>query len=187
VVADRAPGPDAPPAESPAPRPVRRSRADTERYLRRLLPVVDHDDRDRPRARRDCTPCETCQAYADHERTLPERDYLAVSSADVLECGHRAVDAANHSRPCPWVGCQHAVGIDVNPGTGAIRITHPYLEPWELPVTCVQDVADEGGASLERVGEVMSLTRERVRQLEERAKQVSRDRAVRRRVTPDGE
>ena len=48
---------------------------------------------------------------------------------------------AHAERPCPFVSCKH----------------HIYL-----------DVADRGGLTLEEVGEIMNLTRERVRQLETR-------------------
>jgi DNA-directed RNA polymerase sigma subunit (sigma70/sigma32) len=44
----------------------------------------------------------------------------------------------------------------------------PDLEPWELKHTCALDVADRGGITLEEIGEVMNLTRERIRQVEVR-------------------
>jgi hypothetical protein len=71
-------------------------------------------------------------------------------------------------RPCPWVACKHHLYLDVNPETGSIKINFPDLEPWELPYTCALDVADRGGITLEEVGEIMNLTRERIRQVEVR-------------------
>jgi hypothetical protein len=71
-------------------------------------------------------------------------------------------------RPCPWVACKHHLYLDVNPDTGTIKINFPDLEPWELPHTCSLDVADRGGLTLEEVGEITNLTRERVRQVEVR-------------------
>ena len=40
------------------------------------------------------------------------------------------------------------------------------IEVWEMTETCALDVADRGGITLEEVGEIMNLTRERVRQVE---------------------
>ncbi len=71
-------------------------------------------------------------------------------------------------RPCPWVACKHHLYLDVNPETGSIKINFPDLEPWELSETCSLDVADRGGITLEEVGEIMNLTRERIRQVEVR-------------------
>ena len=72
------------------------------------------------------------------------------------------------ARPCPWVACKHHLYLDVNPDTGSIKINFPDLEPWDLPETCSLDVADRGGITLEEVGEIMNLTRERIRQVEVR-------------------
>jgi hypothetical protein len=71
-------------------------------------------------------------------------------------------------RPCPWVACKHHLYLDVNPETGSIKINFPDLEPWELNETCALDVAERGGITLEEVGEIMNLTRERIRQVEVR-------------------
>lgn len=71
-------------------------------------------------------------------------------------------------RPCPWVSCKFHLYLDVNPETGSITINFPDLEPWELRDTCALDVAERGGTTLEEVGEIMNLTRERIRQLEVR-------------------
>jgi hypothetical protein len=71
-------------------------------------------------------------------------------------------------RPCPWVACKHHLYLDINPETGSIKINFPDLEPWELRHTCALDVAERGGITLEEVGEIMNLTRERIRQVEVR-------------------
>jgi hypothetical protein len=70
------------------------------------------------------------------------------------------------ARPCPWVSCKHHLYLDVNAETGSIKFNFPDLEPWELQHTCSLDVAERGGATLEEVGEIMNLTRERIRQVE---------------------
>jgi len=71
-------------------------------------------------------------------------------------------------RPCPWVACKHHLYLDINPETGSIKINFPELEPWELQHTCALDVAERGGITLGGVGEIMNLTRERIRPVEVR-------------------
>lgn len=53
-------------------------------------------------------------------------------------------------RPCPYVTCKYHLG----------KVSEP---------TCTLDLADKGGMTLEEVGEVFGVTRERIRQIEERA------------------
>lgn len=71
-------------------------------------------------------------------------------------------------RPCPFVSCKHHLYLDVNDRTGSIKLNFPDLEVWDLPETCALDIADRGGITLEELGEVMNLTRERIRQIETR-------------------
>lgn len=77
-------------------------------------------------------------------------------------------DCRDAPRPCPWVACKHHLYLDINPRTGSIKINFPDLEPWELAHTCALDVADGGGLTLEEIGLITNLTRERVRQVEVR-------------------
>jgi hypothetical protein len=77
-------------------------------------------------------------------------------------------ECRGEERPCPWVACKHHLYLDINPETGSIKINFPDLEPWELQHTCALDVAERGGITLEEVGEIMNLTRERIRQVEVR-------------------
>lgn len=72
----------------------------------------------------------------------------------------------NAERPCPFVSCKHHLYLDVSPRSGAIKLNFPHMEVWDLPETCALDVADRGGITLEEVGVIMNLTRERIRQLE---------------------
>ncbi|MDX6479491.1 MAG: hypothetical protein QOG85_1 [Gaiellaceae bacterium] len=75
-------------------------------------------------------------------------------------------DCVDGVRPCPFVSCAHHLYLDVSARTGAIKLNFPDLEPHELAESCSLDIADGGGATLERVGEIMNLTRERIRQVE---------------------
>jgi hypothetical protein len=75
-------------------------------------------------------------------------------------------DCVDMERPCPYVSCKYHLYIDVHPVRGSIKLNFPDLEVWEMTETCALDVADQGGITLEEVGEIMNLTRERVRQVE---------------------
>ena len=78
---------------------------------------------------------------------------------------HRG-DCLNGERPCPWVSCKYHLYLDINPKTGSIKLNFPDVEPAEMTDTCVLDIADRGPVTLEDVGRIMNLTRERIRQLE---------------------
>lgn len=75
-------------------------------------------------------------------------------------------DCKGIERPCPFVTCKHHLYLDVNPETGSIKLNFPTLEPWELTASCALDVASRDGITLEEVGEILNLTRERIRQVE---------------------
>jgi len=72
-------------------------------------------------------------------------------------------------RPCPWVSCRHHLYLDVDARTGALKVNFPDLEPEQLAQSCSLDLAERDGMTLEEVGQVLNLTRERVRQIENRA------------------
>ena len=88
---------------------------------------------------------------------FPEEDYWRPMSRG---------DCADMERPCPFVSCKYHLYIDVHPVRGSIKVNFPDLEVWEMTDTCALDIADRGGITLEEVGEIMNLTRERVRQVE---------------------
>jgi hypothetical protein len=79
------------------------------------------------------------------------------------------VECLNGERPCPFVSCKHHLFLDVSSRTGAIKLNFPDLEVWDMQETCALDVADRGGTTLEEVGAIMNLTRERIRQVEVKA------------------
>lgn len=87
----------------------------------------------------------------------PETDYWRPAKrGDCLEL----------ERPCPFVACKYHLYIDVHPVRGSIKINFPDIDVWEMTDSCALDIADRGGITLEEVGVIMNLTRERVRQLE---------------------
>ena len=87
----------------------------------------------------------------------PETDYWKPMTRE--EC-------TQMERPCPYVSCKYHLYLDIHPVRGSIKVNFPDLEVWEMTETCALDIADRGGITLEEVGEIMNLTRERVRQVE---------------------
>lgn len=71
-------------------------------------------------------------------------------------------------RPCPLIGCRHNLWCDVK-ANGRVTVRDRDLEPWDAEDSCALDLAELGGMTLDEVGAVMSITRERVRQLEQSA------------------
>jgi len=90
---------------------------------------------------------------------LPFMDHRRPATRAACACGQR---------PCPFVSCKYHLYLDVNQHTGTIKLNFPDLEVWEMAETCALDVADRGGTTLEEVGAIMNLTRERIRQVEVR-------------------
>lgn len=79
---------------------------------------------------------------------------------------HTRGECRNAARPCPWVSCKYHLYLDIVPQSGSIKMNFPDLEVWEMTETCALDVADRGGITLEDVGILLNLTRERIRQVE---------------------
>ncbi len=96
----------------------------------------------------------------------PELDQI-IAEVEATRPRSRA-DCAGGPRPCLFISCKHHLYLDVNPATGSIKLNFPDREIWELEETCALDVADRGGITLEEVGSIMNLTRERIRQVETR-------------------
>jgi hypothetical protein len=75
-------------------------------------------------------------------------------------------DCVDGPRPCPFVSCKYHLYLDVKDETQSIKLNFPHLEVWELEHSCSLDVSEQGGMTLEEVGHILNLTRERVRQVE---------------------
>lgn len=85
---------------------------------------------------------------------------------DDVERPRARAECSDAPRPCPFVSCKHHLYLDVSARTGAIKLNFPDLEVWDMSETCALDIADRGGTTLEEVGAIMNLTRERIRQVE---------------------
>jgi hypothetical protein len=75
-------------------------------------------------------------------------------------------DCDSMPRPCPFVSCAHHLYLDANPESGSLKLNFPHLDVHEMAETCTLDVADRGGITLEELGAILNLTRERIRQIE---------------------
>jgi hypothetical protein len=85
-----------------------------------------------------------------------------------FECQRpRTRGACGEERPCPWVGCRFHLYMDVTGTT--IKYNLPEIPIEKTKYSCALDIADGGERSLEFIGALMSLTRERVRQIEKNA------------------
>jgi hypothetical protein len=73
-------------------------------------------------------------------------------------------------RPCPFISCKwNAIwGKSIAFSKGRIPTDDEEIVDmiYNARASCVLDICDKGGATLEEVGSIMNLTRERVRQIE---------------------
>lgn len=74
-------------------------------------------------------------------------------------------DCFGGERPCPYVSCRYHTYLDVTPN-GSLVINRPDVDVTELKASCSLDIADDGPKTLEQVGAVFNVTRERMRQVE---------------------
>lgn len=80
-------------------------------------------------------------------------------------------DCVNGLRPCPWA-CRYSLMYEVT-DAGGVKVLHPgpdgFTDQDYTGPSCALDVADDGEHVLEDIAPPLNITRERVRQLEERA------------------
>ena len=106
-------------------------------------------------------------------------------------------DCEDAARPCPWVSCRHHLWLEM--GTqgrqrsqyphrfGSTRELPEHLDPADMVNSCSLDVADGSPLSLEEVGAVLGgISREAVRQMEEKAIRSYRRQALRMKSEDDG-
>lgn len=115
----------------------------------------------RPVTSGECEPCPGCQAWRD----------AGAGDDTPAACGHDPAEAVRRSRPCVFVGCVASTYLDVNEESGSIKYNFPGREPEDMPpdASCVLDLVERGGLTLEETGDALNVTRERVRQIETRA------------------
>ena len=102
------------------------------------------------------------------KRVLEEgRVHLRLLAAEgiIVDRPRTRGECIGDERPCPFVSCRHHLYLDVENGGTSVKLNFPDLEPDQLDHSCSLDVADEGGLTLDEVGRVMNVTRERIRQI----------------------
>jgi hypothetical protein len=131
------------------------------------LPLLDQDE---PRRRSKTMSRKEMARDLRRRRLMGELDPEEQELAEDIEASRpkTRADCVNGARPCLFVSCKHNLYLDVNPETGSIKLNFPDKEIFELEYTCALDVAEKGGITLEEVGAIMNLTRERIRQVETR-------------------
>ena len=97
---------------------------------------------------------------------------LVVTLPEVVEPHERQLPktrgACPRDRPCPYLTCYYHLAGHVNSNGHYVK-TFPSMEWYESPQSCALDYADEGSHTLQEVGLVMNIIRERVRQIEKEA------------------
>jgi len=73
-------------------------------------------------------------------------------------------------RPCPFVGCRYNLFLTVT-RIGSIEFVFPCDTPEQRPPeqSCALDCAEQGPLTLDQVGTLLNVSRERARQIEEAA------------------
>jgi Sigma-70, region 4 len=126
-------------------------------------PVVTREQR-RSRRKRDVR-ARTISVKRMTKREL-ELGRLLYPDMESAERPKKREECINSERPCAYVSCKHHLYLDVSARTGAIKLNFPDLDVWEMKDSCALDISDRGGTTLEEVGAIMNLTRERIRQVE---------------------
>lgn len=95
---------------------------------------------------------------------------------------------SNAARPCPYAGCRYHLALYVS-HTGAITVPFGDGDVARLRQSCALDVVDAhpNGATLDEVGLVLNVSRERVRQIEAAAQRKLAKRMANPFETPEDE
>ena len=77
-------------------------------------------------------------------------------------------ECAGHEGPCAYVSCRHHLALDATYAGAVVLRWNPEEEP-DRP-TCALDVVDAtGGLGFDEIGKILGCTRERVRQIHDKA------------------
>ena len=107
---------------------------------------------------------------ANEEQIIALHDALRPYRERPEERPRRRSECPSSSTPCPWVLCRHHLWLaqEVDHRGALIRLDRPEIHPLAMEATCALNAASEP-RTLEEVGDLLGVTRERVRQIELRA------------------
>lgn len=85
-------------------------------------------------------------------------------------------ECRNASRPCPWISCRYHLFEEVAPRILKVKVdelgdvSNKRLIGvlLRMEYTCVLDWAEKGPNTLEQIGKMFGVTRERIRQIQDR-------------------
>jgi hypothetical protein len=67
-------------------------------------------------------------------------------------------DCAQAPRPCPWVNCRYHLAVEAK-------------DPAHMEETCVLDLAERDGMAQEEIAQLLTVTHQRITQIEAKALQ----------------
>lgn len=170
-----------PPVELP---PRERLSTESQKQQRKLirLPVVgSHDRRVLLQSLRERDQEQRPKVWGD---CRPAGLYLVPGAEPEVQAEDGPLRFWSEVDGCPWYGCRHHLGITVNDATGSIELLEGVDDGRG---SCSLELAAQGARTLEEVGELDGVTRERVRQMEVLGVERWRRHALEAGVEPPGE
>ena len=93
---------------------------------------------------------------------MPENDFNMYGN----DAPTNRKQCSGNERPCPWVRCKSHLVFDAFPNPKRTTDDEVVDKLCLMSETCILDVVENGEKTLEEVGQILGITRERVRQVE---------------------